>query len=331
MAEVFAEPLPPDAVATIKARLRELAAAGGYQIPDVPDDVILKAIEMAARDEDAAGVDAAGAEMAGAADAFEEAAGGRRCRGKRLNKFRAAPFKMPYTPMPSYKPRGGVGMFAELAFHAFAAERRDGEEWETNGRKYKRQGGRTVRIAGSANQSQATRIVGDAAAPRADNAAGPAGGAGPGTQGGVGMETQTQEEAAVYGPRETGPMGAVARPVNDARFRRAGDRVLADPGFRRDLTDAFNRMTLYREFEDGVVEIPRLFHELRRRRPGVTLDQFHAALAAAAGRRQIHLMGADSPALAPGKELAMEDGRNLLFYVVPPQGRRLGAEQLAPV
>lgn len=54
MAEAFADDLPPDVIQVVKARLAEMAAAAGYRLPPIPDEVVLKAIEMAQQD-DAAG------------------------------------------------------------------------------------------------------------------------------------------------------------------------------------------------------------------------------------------------------------------------------------
>lgn len=136
--------------------------------------------------------------------------------------------------------------------------------------------------------------------------------------------------AAPETPPKLGPLGAAARPVNDKEYQAAGNARLADPEFRGHLSDAYNHLTNFKEFQDGLVEIPRLYREVKKRSPGTTLDEFHASLAAARGNRAVELHVANEQAAAKDKPLAIEDNNRVFYYVTPPAGKRVDPAALAP-
>jgi hypothetical protein len=49
---------------------------------------------------------------------------------------------------------------------------------------------------------------------------------------------------------------------------------IAPPSLRAALRDAYERLCGFREFEDGIVPLPRLYHEAARLRPGLTSAEF---------------------------------------------------------
>lgn len=142
-AELFADDgLPPNATAILKARLRVAAKKAGVTLPPIPDEVVAAALKLANQDAAAGTAAEALAEVGkfklGPGDSTEKAnraaykkqkASGAKLAGymkdvdytqpvtppkPKVAKFRAKPFKMPITPMPVFRPKGGIGMFAEL-------------------------------------------------------------------------------------------------------------------------------------------------------------------------------------------------------------------------
>lgn len=71
--------------------------------------------------------------------------------------------------------------------------------------------------------------------------------------------------------------GAAQKP-DDPAYQAAGKALLADDGFRKNLADAWNHQKLFVEHRDGMIPLSRVYWEMQKRQPGVTLDQFHAAV-----------------------------------------------------
>ena len=71
--------------------------------------------------------------------------------------------------------------------------------------------------------------------------------------------------------------GAAQKP-DDPAYIAAGRALLADDTFRKNLADAYNHQTLFVEHRDGLVPFDRVYHELVKRQPNITVDQLHAAL-----------------------------------------------------
>jgi hypothetical protein len=82
--------------------------------------------------------------------------------------------------------------------------------------------------------------------------------------------------------------GAAQKP-DAPEYVAAGRALLADDGFRQDLADAYNHQILFVEHRDGLVALPRLYDQVRRARPDLTLDQFHAAIDQLSRERQSEL------------------------------------------
>ena len=86
------------------------------------------------------------------------------------------------------------------------------------------------------------------------------------------MRTDTPKPASTLPPVKSG-----ADPDSPA-FRAAGQAILADDGFRRDFADAYNDLSEFVEFKDGLVELPRLYRQVKKTRPDLTVPQFQAAV-----------------------------------------------------
>ncbi len=90
------------------------------------------------------------------------------------------------------------------------------------------------------------------------------------------------------------------------------------PGGRR-LRDvlhaAYERLCHFREFEDGMVELPRLFHEARKKLPGLTVEEFHRELDELWSGREVslHILNEVGRASEPDKALRRDDA--LYYYV----------------
>ena len=104
-----------------------------------------------------------------------------------------------------------------------------------------------------------------------------------------------------------------AKTPDDPAYQAAGKALLADDGFRKDLADAWNHQRLFVEHQDGMIPIDRVYHELAKRRPGVTVDQLHAAVDALNrdyGRNGIELHALNEIAKVPENERIATISRN---------------------
>jgi hypothetical protein len=82
------------------------------------------------------------------------------------------------------------------------------------------------------------------------------------------------------------------------------------------LHQAYDELCLYLEFRDKVVEIPRLYHEVARRLPGLSLTRFHRELEALRDERRIELHKLNEVNLARERALAIEKDGRLYYYVL---------------
>jgi hypothetical protein len=79
------------------------------------------------------------------------------------------------------------------------------------------------------------------------------------------------------------------------------------------LRDAYDKLRCFREFQDGLVEIPRLYHEARRAIPNLSVAAFHQELQALWSRRevQLHVLNEVQSASEPDKGIRHND---MLYY-----------------
>jgi hypothetical protein len=89
----------------------------------------------------------------------------------------------------------------------------------------------------------------------------------------------------------------------------------APQSLRTVLHDAYERLCHYREFQDGLVELPRLYHEARKKLPGLTVQEFHRELDDLWSRREVelHILNEVERASEPDKGIRRDD---YLYYYV---------------
>jgi len=81
------------------------------------------------------------------------------------------------------------------------------------------------------------------------------------------------------------------------------------------LRTAYEQLCLYSEFEDGLVPIPRLYHEARRTTPNLTVHAFHQELEALWSKRVLELKVLNEVRSASEPDKAIRRGDNLYYYV----------------
>ncbi len=81
------------------------------------------------------------------------------------------------------------------------------------------------------------------------------------------------------------------------------------------IKSAYDELRLLKEFRDGLVEIPRLYHELKQSQPNLTVEAFHAGLDELAKQFLIELHGLNEVSEAWHREWAIERNGRLLYYV----------------
>lgn len=86
--------------------------------------------------------------------------------------------------------------------------------------------------------------------------------------------------------------------------------------FRRRLRDAYSELKLYKEFRDGLVEIPRLYHEATKRIPGLGVERFHRELEALSQERKAELHKLNEVQSAKERHLAIERNDRLYYYIL---------------
>lgn len=116
---------------------------------------------------------------------------------------------------------------------------------------------------------------------------------------------------------------------DDPGFKAAGESIAGDPAFRQTLMDVYQELVQFREYRDGLVEIPHMYHALSQQIPGLTVPQFHAALAAINRTFNVELRVLNEVRTARRPEWAMmRDGAMLYYLNIPKENRH--ADKLAP-
>jgi hypothetical protein len=81
------------------------------------------------------------------------------------------------------------------------------------------------------------------------------------------------------------------------------------------LHNAYEKLCRFIEFQDGVVELPRLYHEARRTLPGLTVPAFQAELMALWQQRELELHVLNEVAKATEPEKGVRQHDKLYYYV----------------
>jgi hypothetical protein len=75
----------------------------------------------------------------------------------------------------------------------------------------------------------------------------------------------------------------------------------------------------YREYQEGMVELPRLYHEARRSRPDLTVGDFHRELLTLEGKRVLDLHIRNEVRDAPEPDKAIRRNDKLYYFVYWPR------------
>jgi hypothetical protein len=104
--------------------------------------------------------------------------------------------------------------------------------------------------------------------------------------------------AAPSGPAKTGPVPPSG-----------------PPSLRSVLRAAYDKFCHFVEFQDGLVDIPRLYHEARRTLPALTVPELHRELLALWDSRELELHGMNEIHRAAEPDLGIRRNDKLLYFV----------------
>jgi hypothetical protein len=90
----------------------------------------------------------------------------------------------------------------------------------------------------------------------------------------------------------------------------------AEESLRGALRKAYEKLCLFVEFRDGLVELPRLYHETRKTRPDLTVKAFHDELLSLWDRRELELHVLNEADRAAEPDKAIEHHNKLYYYVL---------------
>jgi hypothetical protein len=80
------------------------------------------------------------------------------------------------------------------------------------------------------------------------------------------------------------------------------------------LRTAYERLCRFVEFKDGVVELPRLYHETRKTFPSLSVKEFHDELMALWQRKEVELHVLNEVHLAAEPDKGIEHNNKLYYY-----------------
>ncbi len=87
------------------------------------------------------------------------------------------------------------------------------------------------------------------------------------------------------------------------------------PSLRAVLRAAYDKFCRFIEFQDGLVDVPRLYHEARRTLPALTVPELHRELLALGDSREIELHGMNEIHRAAEPDLGIRRNDKLLYFV----------------
>lgn len=122
---------------------------------------------------------------------------------------------------------------------------------------------------------------------------------------------------AARGPSQpaTKPVAAapapLAVPEPKAVAPSAGTTPTARP-LRRSIESAYQKLSHFKGMEDGIVELPRMYHSVKQEHPNLTPEQFHAELKSIAGENKGRLMIQNEAHLAKEPHLGIKTDRGFM-------------------
>ncbi len=87
---------------------------------------------------------------------------------------------------------------------------------------------------------------------------------------------------------------------------------------RSSLREAYETLCMFIEFDSGVVEIPRLYHEVRKAVPNLTVHAFHQELESLWLQKALELKVLNEVRSAKEQDKAIRRGDNLYYFVFWP-------------
>jgi hypothetical protein len=106
-----------------------------------------------------------------------------------------------------------------------------------------------------------------------------------------------------------------AAPPDSGHRGPAAAAAVDKPTLQNVLHAAYRKLRQFVEFEDGLVPIPRLYHETRRTMPALSVEAFHRELQALWDRRELELKILNNVRDASEPDKAITRGENLYYYV----------------
>jgi hypothetical protein len=88
------------------------------------------------------------------------------------------------------------------------------------------------------------------------------------------------------------------------------------PSLRQTLKAANDDLRLLVDFEDGLVPLPRLYHQAKTAVPGLTVETFHQELEKLWNERQLELQVLNEVRTASEPDKALRRGDDLYYYVI---------------
>ena len=81
------------------------------------------------------------------------------------------------------------------------------------------------------------------------------------------------------------------------------------------MKKAYDALSGLREYGDGVVPLPRMFHQMRASQPGLTVKDFHAELGKLRDQKEFRMIVLNEVREAKEPELGMRQGDNLYYFI----------------
>jgi hypothetical protein len=106
--------------------------------------------------------------------------------------------------------------------------------------------------------------------------------------------------------------GATAPPVSSSQ---AVPQPTAQESLINVLRRSYRTLRQFTEFNDGLVSIPRLYHEVRRGLPQLSVEALHRELISLWDRREIELKVLNEVRMATEPDKGISRGENLYYYV----------------
>ncbi len=90
----------------------------------------------------------------------------------------------------------------------------------------------------------------------------------------------------------------------------------AAPPLAKLLEETYRHLCRFTQYEDGLVDLPRLYHEMKQKMPTLTVAAYHKELLDLWEKRTVELKIANEVRLATEPQLGIQQGENLYYHVL---------------